>query len=96
MDEQVLQIIKEIVFRHIPPNKYKVFVFGSRVSGRAGKWSDYDIGIEGEEKVPTRSIMDIREALEESDLPYFVDVVDFNEVDEDFKKIAKQKIYLLN
>ena len=84
--------IKEIIFRFLDSKKYKIFVFGSRASGKAKKYSDYDIGIIGKKSVPWHILAEIEEALEESDLPYRVDIVDFSSVSNDFRKVALTKI----
>lgn len=39
------QEIRDIIFQFLNPEKYKVFIFGSRAIGKAKKFSDYDIGI---------------------------------------------------
>ena len=84
--------IKEIIFHFLDPKKYQVFIFGSRAAGKAKKYSDYDIGILGKEPVPWNMLAKIEEALEDSDLPYKVDIVDFALVSSGFKKVALSKI----
>ncbi len=84
--------IKEIIFRFLDPKQYQVFIFGSRANGKAEKFSDYDIGILGRKPVPGNIMIEIEEILEESDLPYRVDLVDFSLVSDNFKKIALSKI----
>ena len=84
--------IKEIIFRFLDTKKYQVFIFGSRATGKAKKFSDYDIGISGKDVVSSQVKILIEEALEESNLPYKVDIVDFSLVSSNFKKIALSKI----
>jgi predicted nucleotidyltransferase len=84
--------IKDVVFRFINPDEYKIFIFGSRATGKAGKFSDYDVGIMGKKPVAWETISFIKEAFEESDLPFRVDVVDFFSVSNKFRKIALSKI----
>ncbi len=84
--------IKNIIFQFLDPEEYGVFIFGSRATGKAKKYSDYDIGILGTKSVPLNILAKINEALEESNLPYRVDVVDFSLVSKDFKEIALSKI----
>lgn len=84
--------IKKIIFQFLDPKKYKVFIFGSRAKGKAGKYSDYDIGILGKRPLPSYLKVLIEEALEESNLPFKVDIVDFSNVSKDFKKVALKKI----
>ncbi|MCL4377989.1 MAG: nucleotidyltransferase domain-containing protein [Actinobacteria bacterium] len=84
--------IKEIIFHHIDPEKYKIFIFGSRVSGKSGKYSDYDIGILGKHSLSLSTIGFIKEEMDESNIPFQVDIVDFTTVSSNFKKIALSKI----
>jgi len=86
------KFIKEIIFKFLDPKEYRVFIFGSRATGRAEKYSDYDVGILGKKPVPSVTKVLIEEALEESDLPYKVDIVDFSEIPEKFKEVALEKI----
>ncbi len=84
--------IKNILQKFVDFKKYNVFVFGSRVKGKARKFSDYDVGVVGREPLGFKKIAQINEELEESDLPYRVDVVDFSTVSKNFKNTALSKI----
>ncbi|KKQ89610.1 MAG: Toxin-antitoxin system, toxin component family protein [Berkelbacteria bacterium GW2011_GWA2_38_9] len=86
--------IQNIIFKHLPAKDYQVFVFGSRATGRAKKWSDYDIGIQGKKPLALQILSKIDEDLEESDIPYLVDVVDFSQVRDKFKQFALKNIKL--
>ena len=57
-------------------SRYRVFLFGSWVSGRARERSDIDVGIEGLGPVPAPVMQEIREACERLATLYTVDVVD--------------------
>jgi len=92
ISKKVEKEIKRIIFRFLNPKEYQVFIFGSRATGKAKKYSDYDIGILGKKPVPSQIIVLIEEAFEESNLPYKVDIVDFSLVSSKFKKIALSKI----
>ncbi len=84
-------IAKQIVLAHLPNSNYTVFLFGSRAVGNHKINSDIDIGILGNQKFPLKNKILIEEALEESIVPYKVDLVDFFNVDEIFKQYALQK-----
>jgi uncharacterized protein len=84
--------IKEIIFRFLAPDDYRVFIFGSRAAGKSDRYSDYDIGIQGKRTLPSETKILIEEALEESELPYKVDIVDFSLVSNEFKKIVLSRI----
>lgn len=88
------QEILKIIARHLPLENYRVFLFGSRALNRAKKWSDFDIGIEGKSSIPLKTLAKIEVDLEESDIPYIVEVVDFNRVSDKFKNFALNNIQL--
>ena len=58
--------------------------------------SDVDIGFLGKEALDQRVIRKISDELEESVVPYHIDLVDFFKVDTRFKKIALKRISLWN
>ncbi len=39
--------IKKIIFQFLNSMEYEVFIFGTRATGKADTFSDYDIGIKG-------------------------------------------------
>ncbi len=84
--------IRDIVFKFINPNEYKIFIFGSRATGKARKFSDYDVGIMGKKPVKWKTLSLIDEVFEESDFPFKVDLVDFSLASDKFKKTALLKI----
>ena len=91
-----IDIVKQIVLKHIPKDNFAVFLFGSRVVGNAKPLSDIDIGILGLEPLPTIIKADLESDLEESIVPYKIDLIDFYQVDKDFKKEALNTIQIWN
>ena len=72
-----------------------VFVFGSRVTGRARRRSDLDLAIDGDAPLGRRIMADLREAFDESDLPIEVDVVDLTEATGIFRaRIESERVPL--
>lgn len=88
--EKLKKEILEIVGRHLDLGKYRVFFFGSRVSGRGTDRSDIDVGIEGSEPVPYEAMENIKEELELLPTLYKVDIVDFSRVASKFRRVALQ------
>jgi len=84
----------QILFRYLDPKDYSIFIFGSRATGKNQKYSDIDIGIEGE-RLSAKTFIELQDAFEDSDLPFRVDVVDFSKVSNKFKQVAKQQIIAL-
>lgn len=81
------KLIKNSVRKYLDTS-YQVFLFGSRAEGKNRQWSDADIGILGQQKVPNDKLVEIESVLSESDIPYLVDIVDFKSVTPEFAKIA--------
>ena len=94
--EQFTKDILAIIGRHVDLNEYRVFFFGSRVTGRGDERSDIDIGIEGKYAVPSRAWSEIVDAFEEYPCLYTLDAVDFKRTSEKFRNVALQKIELIN
>ncbi len=91
-----LKDISDIFRKHLAPGEYDVFLFGSRATGEASRFSDYDIGIRGKTPLPPLVKAQIEDALEESDIPYSVEVVDFFSLPGRFKKVALERIQKLS
>lgn len=96
LDRKTIEEIKRILFRHLDPQKHQAFIFGSRAMGSGKKFSDIDIGIISPEKIGAELLGNIREESENSNLPYNIDIVDFNTVSERFRNFALKKIIKLN
>ncbi len=93
--DQIKNQIRPIVKKRLDTNVYDVFIFGSRPGGFSGPYSDVDIGIEGPRPVPTMTIAELKGDFTRSNLPFFVDVVDFSTVSDEFKSIAKRHVSYL-
>lgn len=94
--EKLKKQILKIIGRHLDLKDYRVFFFGSRVSGKSREASDIDVGIEGEKPLPAGALSKIHDGIEELPVLYKIDVVDFATVNEKFKAIAKEHIELVN
>jgi predicted nucleotidyltransferase len=79
--------------KYLDLKQYKVFFFGSRVSDAGDDRSDIDVGILGPE--PVFSITKIREEVENLPILYKIDVVDFKDTSEGFRKVALEDIELI-
>lgn len=79
-----LQTILQILQQHLP-NQSNVWVFGSRVTGTAKKFSDIDLLIDAAEPLSLGLMARLAYDFEESDLPYKVDLVDWTAIDESFR-----------
>ncbi len=82
-----LKAIQAILRRYIPDREVRAF--GSRVSGTAKPFSDLDLAVMGNEPLPTLTLADLKDAFSESDLPFKVDIVDWAETQENFRRIIE-------
>jgi predicted nucleotidyltransferase len=96
MKNKYLDIARDIVLSHISCDEVNVFLFGSRAIDDSKRNSDVDIGFLGKEALDHRVIRKISDELEESAVPYHIDLVDFFKVETTFKKIALKRILLWN
>jgi len=79
---QVFPIIEKLLAEFKSQHAEMVFfLFGSRSSGKAERYSDYDVGCSaGINKIPTRLFLEMKQSLSilADDLPVKVDLVNFD------------------
>jgi uncharacterized protein len=75
------------ILRANVPESAKAWVFGSRATGRARRYSDLDMAIDAGRRLSLDEIARLREAFSDSDLPYKVDLVDWHDVDDRWRQI---------
>jgi predicted nucleotidyltransferase len=77
------------------PRDATVWVFGSRATGRARRYSDLDLAIDAGRPLTLDELARLAEAYSESELPYRVDIVDWQSIDDRFRQmIAAERIQL--
>lgn len=92
IDQQSLAVLTGVIKKHLDTSRYKAFIFGSRTQEHHRKYCDLDIGVLGTATLPTATLLQIKEDLSNSDLPYLTDVVDFSTVSQDFRENALSQI----
>lgn len=83
-------IIRKILHKYLPSNT-KIWVFGSRANGTAKKFSDLDLVVDMDKSLTLDILANLHEEFSESLLPYKVDIVDWNEISDSFKKIIEDQ-----
>ena len=89
IDERHLAIVKKLLALHVSGCRVKVF--GSRVTGNAKSFSDLDLSVECDERMDFDKLRLIKEAFEESDLLFRVDVLDWHSLSNNFKSIIESQ-----
>jgi uncharacterized protein len=88
-----IETIKKILAEFV--GGCEVRAFGSRINGASKEHSDLDLAVVGNGKLNRRTKMLLREAFEDSDLPFRVDVIDYNAVSNEFRSIIDKKYEIL-
>jgi len=88
--------VLDILERNLGNRKFRVFYFGSRALGKGSGRSDIDIGIEADEAIPRSTLFKMREEIDDLNLLYKIDLVDFRLVSDDFLKVVGNKRKYIN
>jgi len=73
-----------IIHKFLP--NCKVYLFGSRARKEHDEGADIDLSLDNEDPIDLNVIYKIKNEIEESTIPLFVDIVDINNADEAIKK----------
>lgn len=93
ISDNEMEIVKNILINFV--NEADVWCFGSRITNDYRKYSDLDIVIKSKEEIPLLKLGELEDAFQESDLPFRVDVLDWNRISDDFKRVIEQKHEIL-
>lgn len=85
-DAAILERVRDILVRVFGPGRASVYLFGSWASAGRRRTSDIDLAIDAIEPLPRAMLARLREAFEESTVPYRVDVVDLADTDGAFRE----------
>ncbi|MFA5866020.1 MAG: nucleotidyltransferase domain-containing protein [Phycisphaerae bacterium] len=88
IEEKYLAEIQWILKDHVP--ECEVRVFGSRIKGKAEKFSDLDLVLVGGEKLDWRKIELLKDAFASSNLPMMIDIIDWYAISDEFKAVIEK------
>ena len=74
--KRVIEELRRMVLAALGERDAEVWLFGSCARGEVLQHSDIDIAILAREKLPSAFFSDLAESVEESSIPYDVDIVD--------------------
>ncbi|MFV9900903.1 MAG: nucleotidyltransferase domain-containing protein [Rickettsia conorii subsp. raoultii] len=91
IEKQDLLILRSILEKY----PYKFYAYGSRIKGNAKKFSDLDLCIM--DNINYEVLLEIREALDESDISIHIDIKRWNiDMNEHFRSLIKNDLILFN
>jgi hypothetical protein len=82
--------LRSVVLRALGGPVATVYLFGSFAIGGRHRASDVDLALEAPEPLSRDLLARLREQIEESHVPYRVDVVDLSEADASFRERVKR------
>jgi predicted nucleotidyltransferase len=78
VEENYKQKIVSLISAILPNTK--IYLFGSRATGKHSTGSDIDVALDTGEKVSRHVVSEIKEILSATNIPYKIDVVDIHSV----------------
>lgn len=94
LSQAELAIVRDILRTHLTPAT-QAWVFGSRATATARRYSDLDLALQGDKPLTPDVLGNVAEAFSESDLPYKVDIIDLRAVDPAFRAIVEHDMIAL-
>ena len=87
-----LLLLQALLKKHLPD--IEVWAYGSRVNGNAHSASDLDM-VAFARPEQALAIAELRETLEESNLPFRVDLFVWDQVPENFRKVIRERYVVI-
>ncbi len=84
----IIENLKKVILSFLKDEDVKVVLFGSRARGDFINTSDVDVGIIIGKRFDRKKLILLREYIEELNIPYKVEIIDFSTVSEEFKQMA--------
>jgi len=94
VDDLYLSQIKAILARVFKNKKCEIYLFGSRAGGTQTAVSNFDVAVLASEEL-SRELSLAREALEDSNIPFIVDLVDLQATSATFSRRVQAEGVLL-
>ena len=93
--QQILLWLKEILSKNLSGLSYRAFIFGSQANRAELIRSDIDLGIIADGEISNLQLSNIQIAIEKLPMLYKIDLVNFKDVDEQFKAVALKNVEAL-
>lgn len=91
LEQKYLERLRQIVAENVDTRQWRPVIFDSRITGKAQRFSDIDLGFIGTKPLPLDVESKHWDVLDDSDVPYVVDIVDFSQTEKGFRKVAEKK-----
>ncbi len=93
LNQKDWNLVSALVIEPLKKNGARVYIFGSRATGKNREFSDLDILYSIKDKPPLHTIGQIKDDIEDSHLPIKVDIVDLDELAPSYmEQILKERV----
>ncbi len=97
LEKRHIDFILKVLNKNISQKDAKFYIFGSRANGNYRQYSDIDIAVKlPKDRLSADILGKILTDFSDSTLPYEVDVIDLNSIDEKFKNLISDSLIELN
>jgi len=93
--QEITKEIKNTIAKYLDLKKNEIFIFGSQAKLKKFKAADIDIGIKGDKTIKFELFNQIKSDLNDINTLHPIDLVDFSNIDANFKHIAESKMEIL-
>lgn len=87
-----LMKLKDLILKSLKDEEVKIILFGSRARADSRSTSDVDIGLIPYGKLDNKKLLMLKEKIEDLNIPYKVEIVDFSQTSKSFKKEAMKEV----
>ncbi|MBV8801858.1 MAG: nucleotidyltransferase domain-containing protein [Gammaproteobacteria bacterium] len=84
IQKHYLDRLKNLILENTENQPVKIWLFGSHAKGTTHRYSDIDIAILPKGHITLGFISRLKEKIEQSTIPYSVDIIDLSQTDDDF------------
>ena len=91
-----LKAVRRLLLNRLQRYNVKIYLFGSMARGDARRASDIDVAILPIDRLPDSALSEIREELENSRIPYRVELVDLSKASDRFSSHVQRMGTLWN
>ena len=88
IDKEVQEKIIDLITALVPDAK--IYLFGSRARQTNAQWSDIDLALDTGKPLRNSAIDEVKSVLEATNIPYKVDVLDFQSISTNMQDSIKR------
>ncbi|MFC4023778.1 nucleotidyltransferase family protein [Oceanobacillus longus] len=89
--DQMLLMVKDLVLETMQDVPVNIYLFGSWARNEEKRTSDIDVAFDSQKKISIKKWVELRDKIDESTIPYHVDLVDLQNTNSDLIMKVKRE-----